>query len=191
MKDKRCLFLLGPLVLALLLLLSLSISSWWSAWRANLERTEVIEARIARHRALIDSRGHLEKGLQRLDTFLEKGAWFLPATSPELAAAELQQQLKEIVSRAGGTLISTQRLHAVGRTGGDGWVRMKVRMKGSMEALTRTLSALQHARPLMLVEGLSIRGRTLRRRHGKAGVQNLHELEVDFQVSSFMEAPLT
>ncbi len=179
-RHRNCTPLLIMLFSFASLLLLLILLPWWSQWQKDREQAAVISARIARYRALLDSRSRLEAGLKEIDTRLKQSGYFMEATSPEVAAAELQNRVKAVVTRAGGTLVSSEVLNAEKE---PGWVGVKVRMTGDDDALSRTLLALRRTRPVVLVEALTVRGQVRYRRQGDRMVpQSAPPLDIGFQV---------
>ena len=166
------------------LLLFLVLLPWWSQWQADREQIAVTSARIARYRTLIESKPRLEAGLKKIETRLKEAGFFLQATSPEVAAAELQNRVKTIITGAGGTLVSSQVLDTGKQSD---WVGIKVRMTGDSTALAHTLLALRRTHPVVLVENLPVRGQGHYRRQGNRLVpMPLPPLNIGFQVLGHM-----
>jgi general secretion pathway protein M len=80
---------------------------------------------------------------------------YLTERNPALASAELQELVKRAVEAGGGELISTQ---VIGPLRGEGAseVTVKVRLRGSVRTLQRTLYALEAGTPILFVNNLSV-----------------------------------
>lgn len=119
--------------------------------------------------------------------FLEQG-YFSSSTTEALASAELQNIVKTAVADAGGQLTSTQGLP--GKTT-DGFLRVavKVRMTATMEALVSVIHTIETAVPVLIVDQLDINPvRGVRNRQTKK-VEPSDQLNVSFEVVSFLRSP--
>ena len=180
----RCGLYLSGLLLLLVLLPALVLVPWWLQWNSYRETASEVAQRIARYRALLDSRGELKARLGSLRKQLKTGGYFIEAGNTELAAARMQQFVKEAVEKAGGALVSTQNL-AGHETGQLQLIEIRVRMKGDVESLARVLLALEASRPVMTVEDLSIRSRRTVRGRRKNRVEG-YSLDANFRVVGYL-----
>lgn len=121
--------------------------------------------------------------------FLEQG-YFSSSSTEALASAELQNIVKTAVADAGGQLTSTQGLP--GKTS-DGFLRVavKVRMTASMEALVGVLHSIETAVPILIVDQLDINPVRGMRNRKTNKVQPSDQLNVSFQVVSFLRSSAT
>ena len=81
--------------------------------------------------------------------------YFLPMMAPSLAAAKLQEQVKSLLEKHQGQLVSTQAVQA--RTEGVFVpVMIRVHIKSDIKPLTNVLHQLESSRPLAFIDSLQI-----------------------------------
>ncbi len=182
--SRTCLRLYGLLAALLLPAAALVLPPWWEHLQGLKSEAATAEARIRRFRALIESRPALERTLERIRREMESRGYFLRAAGPELAAAELQRQLKAMAAASGGTLVSTQRIET---ENDPDRLHLAARIQGSEAALSGLLESLRDHRPLVLVETFHLRDPAPRRRGGTRGAQRPLELTLHLTVP--LEAP--
>lgn len=119
--------------------------------------------------------------------FLEQG-YFSTSSTEALASAELQNIVKTAVADAGGQLTSTQGLP--GKLS-DGFLRVavKVRMTGTTEALVGVLHTIESAVPVLLVDQLDINPVRGVRNRKTNKIDPSDQLNVSFEVISFLRSP--
>ena len=119
--------------------------------------------------------------------FLEQG-YFSTSSTEALASAELQNIVKTAVADAGGQLTSTQGLP--GKLS-DGFFRVavKVRMTGTTEALVGVLHTIESAVPVLLVDQLDINPVRGVRNRKTNKIDPSDQLNVSFEVISFLRSP--
>jgi general secretion pathway protein M len=184
--ESRCTWLLTILMAVALLAGAAILVPWWSHWQASREAADLEQTRIDRYRALLQSRDRLAKASKELSARLHEAKYFIVSPGSEVAAAELQQNLKAIIQNSGGTLVSTQALPSPPDKRSDR-IDIKVHMQGSTAALARTLMALQRHRPITLVTSLQVRSHTRYRRQGKIlKVATDAPLDIVFEVSGWL-----
>ena len=176
----------GLLLLAVLLLFALAVRPLWVRYAANMEAIEALEDNVVRFEAIARQQAAVENELSRLEDALDLGALTFHAGSATLAAANLQERVKSMVEKAGGSLTSTQVLEP--ESFGDfERVSVNVRMTGATPALQKSLYALESALPLLVIEDLLVVSRrAARRRKGKAVVQQ-DRLDVRYRVIGFYD----
>ncbi|WP_456376814.1 type II secretion system protein GspM [Thiolapillus sp.] len=182
--NGKCVLLLGALFLSVMLLLALIFLPWWSRMQTYDAAASQSADRIERYQRLLDSRPLLEKRLKALRQDLRKRNYFISAANPELAAAELQNRVKKIVTGAGGKLISTQKLDA-DKDGDTREIEIKVRMKGDVEALAKVLHELEGQLPIIMVQDISIRSRRTVKGRRQNRVEG-YELDVSFGLVGYL-----
>lgn len=128
--------------------------------------------------------------LQRLESIRSEGAeseQFLAKNTAALASAELQTEIKEIVSDAGGELTSTQ---VIPERKEEAFTRIavKVRMNGSTPILRQVLHNFESAQPYLFVENLNIRPIRMPRNPAAKNPQIPDRLSIDFDVVGYMKA---
>jgi general secretion pathway protein M len=118
---------------------------------------------------------------------------FLKADNPALAAAALQDRLKRLIARTGGTLKSVQVL-APEADGGYRRVSMDVMVTAEIGPLKDMLYDLETGVPYLFVDELDIRRLAVRvfTARGKADAAPAEEqVQVRFKLSGFMRGGST
>jgi len=180
----RCL-ISAAIAMALLLLITLAvIFPWWSKMTAYDEIGVNVAERMGRYQNLIASKPDLAKELRQLRANQNKQGVFITAPSTELAAAQLQKRAKDVVSEAGGTLVSTQNLESDPEDMPEK-IRVRVRMKGDVGALLEVLHGIESAHPLMFVENLSVKSRRTAKGRRKNRVTT-YNLDVNFELTGYL-----
>ncbi|BAO43426.1 type II secretion system protein GspM [Thiolapillus brandeum] len=182
--KQRCILLLGGMGLLLVLVLALIIYPWWAKMQFYTRAVDQAADHIQRYQRLLDSAPGQRNSLRNLRQQLRKEKYFIAATNPELAAAELQKRVKTIVTGAQGKLVSTQKVD-VQDEGPVREIKIKVRMKGDVEALSRVLHELESQLPIVNIDNVSIRSRRTvkgRRRNRVEG----YELDVSLELMGYM-----
>ena len=183
-KQLRCLVSALVAVGLLLLLFMMIVLPWWNKMASYDEEASSIADRIGRYQNLIANKPVLEEQLQALRKNQNQQGIFLTAPTAELAAANLQKQAKDAVSKAGGTLVSTQNLQADGKSA-QGKVSVRVRLKGDVGALLGVLHNIESAHPLAFVENLTIKSRRTVKGRRKNRVTT-YSLDVSFDLVGYL-----
>jgi len=138
--------------------------------------------RLVRYRSVATAQQDVDRRLLLLQKDPQLAASFLSQKTAALASAELQQLVKRMVRESGGQLVSTQALAS--EPGGDfAAVTVKVVMRGSSENLHDLLRKLELGRPLLIVDGLSIRNM---RRYARANQPVAERLTVNFDLTGYL-----
>ncbi len=143
---------------------------------------------LQRYHDLAARRADLSERLARQEEALAEATGYLEGTSDALAAASLQDRVKDVVEAAGGTLRSTQILPAkeVEAAPGVRRVALRLRLIVSIEALEEILYELETGQPYLFVGDLSIRNQKRRRRRNEADQEPL--LDVGLEVFGYARA---
>lgn len=178
----------GLLLLVVAVVLFAIMLPWVSKSLAYHEEKSDLLFRLQRQQTIAGRESQVAEGLQLIKQQFEEQNYFSTSSTEALVSAELQNIVKTAVSDAGGQLTSTQGLP--GKVS-DGFlqVAVKVRMTGSMDALVGVLHSIETAVPLLIVDQLDInpvRGVRNRTTHK---VEPSGQLNVSFQVVSFMRSP--
>ena len=183
-KQLRCL-ISATLAVVLLVLLGLAvILPWWNQMALYDEQALDTAERMGRYQNLIASKQDLVKELKRLQASQNEQGLFVTAPSTELAAAQLQKRAKDAVSKAGGTLVSTQNLQPDPDDMPE-IIRVRVRMKGDAGALAEVLHGIESAHPLMFVENLTVKSRRKVKGRRKNRVTT-YDLDVSFDLAGYL-----
>ncbi len=185
-RKQRCVLVLGGLGLLALLVLGLIAYPWWSRMQFYDQAVNQAADHIQRYQRLLDSAPEQRKRLKDLRQQLRKRKYFVSAANPELAAAELQKRVKSIVTEAQGKLVSTQKVDSR-EDGATREIKIKVRMKGDVDALARVLHELEGRLPVVTIDNVSIRSRRTVKGRRKNRVEG-YELDVSFELVGYMLA---
>jgi general secretion pathway protein M len=172
-------------VLALVQLLVLPVLAAYRETAASIEQSQTL---LQRYRALAAQRPRLEEELATQQKAEVASIAYLEGASDALAAAALQDQVRAIITRAGGDLRSTQIL-PVEPAGPESSVRrasLRLQLAVDVEGLQQLLYELETSEPYLFVEDLNIRERSLRRLRDEEDEAPV--LDVSLEVSGYMRA---
>ena len=159
------------------------------AFQENGEAIERAETLLQRQRALAAQRPLLEERLGEQQEQAETVAGYLEGPSDALAAAQLQDRVKDAVEAAGGELRSTRILPAepVDASPGTRRTALRVQMIVSIAGLADVLYDLEEGQPYIMIDELSVRNqRERRRRRRNAQEAGEPKLDVSLQLSGFV-----
>lgn len=160
---------------------------WMGQYRLYQTNAERLQDRLYNLQRLVTARPELERAIQNIRDDRRTAAYFLPPASPALAAADLQQRVKNLVEGAGGNLLSVQVLPAV-EENGVVRVTVSVTLQGDMGALQKILYGLESQVPLLFVDHLEVTARPFRPRlpDGKIASYTRIQLNGQFEVSGYL-----
>lgn len=147
------------------------------------ETTEQSEDRLVRYQRLAAHREALEQRLSAIQRMRSAQDFYLRNTSPTLAAAQLQEQVKQVIAANQGTLLSTQILPEKPE-GQLVRVTVKVAMRGTIETLQRVFHGLEGGTPFLFLDDVFIRAYSLRR----GNQMTVSEMEIRFELSGYIRA---
>ena len=182
--PRHCGLAAGLLAGVMLLLGLLLIWPWVAQNRAYDEEMASKTEQLTRFRNLAAQRPALESKLQQVGQAADRSRYYIRASTPAVGAAELQKQAKRIIDARQGKLVSTQAL-PVQDDGETLRIAIRVRMSIGPEALASVLHTLETGRPLLFVENLSIRARSLRSRR-KPITRSARNLDVRYDLAGYM-----
>jgi general secretion pathway protein M len=108
------------------------------------------------------TRPALAKQMAQLDRRHRSQGYYLSGGTDALAAAALQDRLKQVIDANGGTLRSIQPLPGMDEQGFRR-VTVRVQMTATTESLFRTVYMLEAGTPLVFIENIGIQNRMVRR----------------------------
>lgn len=179
------LFALGLFGLAVVFFASVLVVPLWSTYEQNKQEIEQQRQSLLRFKRLAADRSALEQELHALEARGDMQRYLLQGGSGTLAAAALQERVKEIVARSDGRLISTQMLPPAPENSFDR-VTISVRMQVYTEGLQRVLYDLEKGSPLLSVDELTVLSRRIGGRQRRFLAQP--NLDVRFSLSGFIPA---
>jgi hypothetical protein len=141
----------------LLVIAALLFLSWRSLMVRYQEVAEDARHRTAHYLRVAERKEAAEAELNsaNLNALIQKN--YLTGEAPGVAYADLQQQIKEVVAKAGGVVLSTQLLQEnppEEQTAEK--IIVRVRMQGDSYALQKTVQAIELRKPLLFFEKLTI-----------------------------------
>ncbi len=178
---------LGLLLGIVLLLAAVVVAPLISAANDYREQAEELRFRLQRARQIVARKQSVVENLEKLKRQQQTLGFLSSRDTVALASADLQQFVKNAIADAGGQLNSTQVL-PVTELDGLQKIAVKVRMKGSIEVLRHVLHEIETSVPLMRVEQLDIRPVRGRRNRKTRRLEPTNELNINFQVVTFMRA---
>lgn len=153
--EKRRKAAIAFLVAAVAGVVALVALPLWAAHRHYDEALGDIDRRLLRYERLAAARPQLQ---QKLDAVRALGSrkYFLKASAPSLAAAEIQERVRQFVEGNGGRLISVQ----VAQPREEGRFRqitVTVQANANIVATSKILHSVETSEPYLLVESLMVR----------------------------------
>jgi general secretion pathway protein M len=145
------------------------------------EVIEQSEDRLARYQRLIADKDDLKRRLDTLQSASSAQDFYLSNTAPTLAAAELQEHVKQVIDANRGTLLSTQ-IMPERPEGQLVRVTVKVAMRGAIETLQKVFHRLEGGRPFLFLDDVFVRAYSLRR----GNQMTVSEMEIRFDVSGYI-----
>lgn len=146
------LLLLAVLVLLVGGVVQPLLRHYWS----NAQEIEALHSRLELFRRLAAELPEQQQSLAQLQEHDLAAQLLFQEPRPALAAASLQQLVGQLVSQAGGQVISTQ---IMPRERGDTplpEVALRVQMRGDSRTLVGVLHGLAYSQPLLLTQNLAV-----------------------------------
>ncbi len=178
------LFLLLALVAALLLLAWMPLRAQHDEYDAaiaeRVKRLEVLQ-RIAATRPALEA---AIAGVKKQDT----ARYYLRNSSPALAAAELQEIAQGIIdanAMKSGSIQIAPHQDEVGRRK----IMVRLQLRGTPEAMQKTLYALETRVPYLFIDGFSMRSTVNSRRWAPTPLVE-PEVQVQFELSAYAQIPV-
>lgn len=153
------------------------------------ETIQDLEFKLQRFRKIAAEKDYWLAHLEEIKHEGEQEEHFIARNTAALASADLQSKIKEVITVAGGELISTQ---VIPEHKEDQFTRIaiKVRMTGSTDMLRQVLYAFESQNPILFVENLNLRPIRIAQPQGPNSKQQriADRLSVDFDVVGYMRA---
>jgi general secretion pathway protein M len=141
---------------------------------------------LERYRRIAAGREHLKARLDRLERDTSVQRAYLSGDNDAVVAAQLQNRIKSIVQRAGGTLNSMQVLPPEAE---NGFRKISVRVKAvaTMQAWVDTMLGIETGNPLLFLDNVDITTRSASRRVANRPAENV-QLSVTFDVYGYLRS---
>ncbi len=184
-RDRQRLLAFALLFLCIVLVLAAIFAPLINAATSANDRIEDLQFKLLRYKRIAAGKGQVLQYLDRLKTEQGDQNHFSDRATPALASADLQQLIKKVVVDAGGRLLSTQ---VVPETEEDHFIKtsVKVQMSGDTMALRNVLYDIETARPMLIIDNLTIRAISARRDPRTRKLLPSNELNVNFDVSGYI-----
>lgn len=118
---------------------------------------------LTTYRRLVGQKAELEQQLAGLSRRNVTSKYYVQGATPALASANIQKYIKNIVTRNGAEVISTQIVSAQGDAQGNE-VSLRVHMRADIDAAIAILHSVESGRPMLFVDELAINARPVRGR---------------------------
>ena len=158
----RCALSLLGTVLAVVLVVAGVVVPWFDRNQRYEEEIDKLTDQLGRYQRMLASLPGLQTTLEQIKADPALGSLYFEGETANLAAAALQNRLKQIVEGAGGALVSSQLLPTHDQSG-NSTVNVSLRLSCSTEELQEILYKIESARPLLFIDTLSVRSQQRRR----------------------------
>jgi len=174
---------LAVLILSLIVvtIFTLTVAPLWALNRHYLDTIDGLEGRLQILQRTVATGGGLRSQHEQLKRSLASNRHYLKSTSEALAAADLQQIVKQIAGSKSMEVLSTQILPVIEESDFTG-VALKVRMRGELNNMVKVFHALETGQPYLFLDNVSVRSHA--RRNYKVNVGQ--KLNVDFDLIGYM-----
>ncbi len=173
---------LALLIIVVVGLLAALSYPWVAAYTSQAVEIEDKQREIAAYRRLAGSEDTMQQELAALKRRNPAAGYFVNGETRALAAAKMQQYLKQIVDQNGGELISTQ---IVQQDESEGSATLRVFLRTGADASPQILYLLESGRPLLFIDKLTISARLAR--GSTPGATPLVSLDMNFDVTGYFQ----
>ncbi len=154
------------------------------------EEKNALSFRFEQHERILARKQSVIDEMESLKSQFTSQNYLSTQNTSALAAAELQEMIKQAIVEAGGQLSSTQGLPVVTKNNFNR-IPINVRMTGNSEVLRSVLHKIETSTPLVVVEQIDIRPMRGVRNKVTHQIDPSNELSVNFQAVSFMKKSTT
>lgn len=175
----------GLLLLVLLVFVLAVLLPLLGSGLAYHEEKNDLLFRLQRQQKIAARKDSVAQSLESIKLQFAEQGYFSNRDTEALASAELQNIVKTAVTDAGGQLTSTQGLPGK-IDNGFNRVAVRVRMTGNIETLRSILHSIAGAVPVLIVDQLDITPVRGARNRTSNKIEPNAQLNVSFQVVSFM-----
>lgn len=183
--GRRRLLAVAVLVGLLLILYLLIVAPYVSVLTGYDESIDDKRFRLDRLQNSLAARDQLAERLAMLEADAPNSVYLLSGDSFSLAAARLQESVKQFISRSGAEHDSTQVLVPT-REGGLQRVTIRVKFQAYMPEVQKVLHGIEHGRPLLFIDQLNVQATRFRaRRRGRIAGDEDTRLQVTMDVVGY------
>lgn len=173
---------IGILVLAVLLLLSVTVGPIWYANASRQAMLDEAQERLTRYEQITARDKELLPQYEALRQAQKSAGNQLRSDTAAVAGAELQRRVKDITARHSAQIVSTQILPVAEE---EGFVRiaLRVRLRGVLPALLQSVYDIETNDVHMFLDNLSLRNNTAGMRQRQLVVR---PMEAEFDLIAYM-----
>jgi general secretion pathway protein M len=146
---------LGILVVAILMVLAAIIAPVWLLHRHYDGAIDDLSDRLSRYQRISGTRPQLVQGIEAMRVRDPRKS-YLKAATPPLAAAEMQELVKNLIEANGGKVITAQ-VQSPREEGRYRQVSVNLQFTANMLALRRILNGLETGQPILFADNVVIR----------------------------------
>lgn len=174
---------LAVLASAVVLCWVLAVSPLYGLARDRLTDIDTLAERVARAEAVVARRPSLERRLERAKADLAAGGGLWTGVSGAAVAAAMQDRLREAAIAAGGRVNSISEARETAERGFRR-ITLRFRISGTLETAVQVLAAIEHARPALFADSVS-----LAVPENAVDPKRPPPLDLDIEVSGYLEPP--
>ncbi len=183
-ESKHKLFAAILLVVALILLLFLLILPTYAWFNGANEEVASLQHRLQQYKTISGKTKGLSNKLAKLEAFNEDQEYYFEEGKAALVSAELQGILKEVLTRHGAKIVSTQPVTTGNRD--ERQIKIAVHCRADVNTLRDLIYELEAHVPILVIDKINI-GRGFRTTFGTRGSNNKNDLlDVRFDISGFL-----
>lgn len=156
--SQRRALALGILLLIVAAIGAITVLPVWLVNAHYQSRVEELQQTLARLESIAEQDGALRSRYAEFQELSSSTGYFLTGESDAVAAAQVQEVLKEIAESNGTRLMSTQMLPARQSEESDAReIALRVRAQGSLPGIVQSIYDLETSQVLLFLDGLSLR----------------------------------
>lgn len=143
------------------------------------EAISYLNGKLNKYQKLSRGKSKEQRFLQNLKRKTSTNTHYLRNKKPALAAAELQQHVRNIINVNGGQVISTQDL-TDDKSDNVTYVKIRAHVKGDIRILLNMLYRFETGRPMVFLDNVVVKKRrNIRKRKSKKGEINDMDIRLD------------
>lgn len=187
-ESKHKLYAAIILFIALLILLFLIVLPMYGLYKSSSEEVASLQHRLSQYKAISRKTSGLSSKLDRLQAFNEDQEHYFTEQKAALVSAELQGILKDVLSRQGAKILSTQPVTTGNRD--ERQVKVSVHCRADIISLRNLIYELEAHIPVLIIDKINI-GRAYRTTFRNQQSKNENEaLDIRFDVSGFLASQI-
>ncbi|MGB5472039.1 MAG: type II secretion system protein GspM [Gammaproteobacteria bacterium] len=171
------------LILLVGLVMSVTVLPLWLANRHYQDNIDALQGRWQQLRQVAAAGASLQPRYEQLKSWQVSDVRYLTSDNESLAAAELQQVVKRIVTANQAEILSTQIVPPVQEQGFTR-VALRVRMRGTLESAVAVFYSIETDKLFLFLDSVSVRA--LGSRYQQRKVNTRQSLDMDFELVGYM-----